>query len=616
MKTSRLVLALVALLAAGGLAYLPGVDGDFLLDDADLARNPLVTDPLAQGIRPWLEAPRPLAQATFAANYLAVGFDTRGWHLTSIAIHLAAALLALMVARRALSRCGFAQPDLPALLTAGVFALHPLQSEAVAYLTQRSESLAAGLYLLALWLLIESSEAEHPARRWSWRIAAIVVHVLALSAKPTAATLPATWLLFAVLLPTSRCEPHTGWERARREWPAVLPLLALSALFTWRGLGGARGLSHAGFDIPGLPWTAYLATQLRVIPSYLGLFLWPWGQCADRAFPVSTGFLEPGVLLGGLVLVGLLVAPFLFVARLVDTESRKAARAATFGVTFFLLSLAPSSSVIPLLDPFAEHRVYLGLFGLALTLGAGGSAALHRGHGPWRTAGVTLAVTLLLVLGGLAAARARAWSSGLLLWSDAARRQPAKARVEVNLGKALFDAHRPAEALEAFRRAARSRQDPSAPRDDVLNNLVTALVAMGRASEARETLQAELAAEPFRANTFALMAQVEFVSGRDGDAIRAAERALSLHPGSVLALKYLGMTRLRMGDLEGARQALRQAATGRLLDPMIPSQLGAAEAQLGNLPGACDAYRLAETLPGNPYVSAAARSSANGLGCP
>jgi protein O-mannosyl-transferase len=616
MKTMRLVPALIALLAAAVLAYLPGVDGEFLLDDADLARNPMVTDPLAQGIRTWLEAPRPLAQATFAANYLAVGFDTRGWHLTNIAIHLAATLLAFMVARRILSRCGFAQPDVPALLTTGIFALHPLQSEAVAYLTQRSESLAAGLYLLALWLLIQASEAEHAARRWSWQVAAILVQVLALATKPTAATLPATWLLFAVLIPTSRGEPLTWWERAKRELPTVLPLLALSALFTWRGLGGTFGLNHAGFDIPGLPWTAYLATQARVIPSYLGLFLWPWGQCADRAFPVSASFLEPEVVLGGLLLVGLLVAPFLFAARLADPQARKAARAAAFGVNFFLLSLAPSSSVIPLLDPFAEHRVYLGLFGLALTIGAGLWAALPQGRRNWQVPGIALAVVLLLILGGLTAARARTWSSGLLLWADAARRQPAKTRVEVNLGKALFDAHRPTEALEAFRRAARSPEDPSAPRDDVLNNLVTALLATGRASEARETMQAELAAEPFRANSFALLAQVEFVSGRDGEAIRAAGRALSLHPGSVVALKYLGMTRLRMGDLEGARQALRQAATGRLLDPMIPSQLGAVEAQLGNIPGACDAYRQAEKLPGNPYVSATARTAANGLGCP
>ncbi len=148
------VMLLGVLLAVTTVAYLPSIDGEFLLDDMNIPADPLVMDPVGQPPSAWVAASRPVAALTFALDNLAVGLDTRGWHVTNVAIHLAVVILAWLLARLTLTRAGLSRPRGPALFVAALFALHPLQTESVAYITQRSESLASGIYLAALLLLL------------------------------------------------------------------------------------------------------------------------------------------------------------------------------------------------------------------------------------------------------------------------------------------------------------------------------------------------------------------------------------------------------------------------------------------------------------------------------
>jgi tetratricopeptide (TPR) repeat protein len=611
------LVGLGSLLAATFAAYLPAIDGDFLLDDLDVLRDPLVVDPLASASA-WLRSPRPVVAATFALNHAAVGLDTRGWHLTNVAVHLCAVVLAWLVARAALARSGLARPELPALAAAALFALHPLQTESVAYLTQRAEALASGLALLALWLLLVRDGRAGSLGRSALLAGAAAAQALGLLAKPIAATVPAAWLLAAALLPPAGEEADPAWRRAARRLPAAAPLLALSAAAAWAGLAGSRGAIHAGFAVPDLSPAAYLATELRAVPVYLRLALWPAGQCADWSFPPSGGFGEPAVAAGAALLLALSAGALGLWRR---TRGRggdgpAAARTAAFGLLFFLLALSPSSSVIPLLDPLAEHRVYLGLLGLALAAAAGGAAAV-RALAPRRALvlGAAAALAAVAALGAATAARAAVWQDALSLWSDAAARAPAKARVHLNLGQAYFDRARQADALAEFRRARELRGDHTVSGDVLLTNLVTALLALGRVDEARAELGAALGAFPDEPTALALLAQVEYVSSRDRESEAAALRALRTDPRSGLAWKYLGMVRLRAGDLPGARDALRRAGATHLVDPVVFWELGDAERALGDAAAACEAYGVAASQPGNAWVSARAREAARAMGC-
>jgi len=606
-----------AVLVATGAAYLPSVDGAFLLDDVALQQGPLVLDPLGQGLGDWLASGRPLALLTFALNFAAVGLDPRGWHLTNVAIHLGAVVLAFLVARITLTRAGLARPEAPALAAAALFALHPLQSESVAYLSQRAESLASGLMLAALLLLLRRDEAAGPRRHWLLAGAA-ALHLLGLATKPTAATLPVAWLLHAALLPAPGEAAAGAWHRLRARLPAAAPLLALSLLAAVRGVASVEGSAHAGFDIPGLTAAEYLATQARAIPTYLRLLAVPVGQCADWDLPASRSFAEPAVL-SGLAFLGALVAGALWLSRWSAGragDGAALARTAAFGALFFLVVLAPSSSVVPLRDPLAEHRVYLAALGPFLALAAAAAVGLRRLFGA-RTplAGAALAALLLAGLGLLTARRAAVWTTPLALWQDAATCAPGKARVQQNLGHALLRAGQPAEALAAFERAAASQGDGTVDPLDLLTNTLSALYVLGRAGEARARVDAALRASPEDPVVLGMLARAEFAAGRDEPAVRAARAALARDPGQPGALKYLGLASLRRGDAATALAALRTAGAQNGLDPSVYVALGRLEAQAGNRPAACAAWERASRLPGNGPFLAELRPGLAGLGC-
>src|SRR6266496_1680452 len=249
MTTKRQVAILAAVLAATAAAYLPSIDGELVFDDVRAAGDPLVIEPFDQSPWSWLGSPRPVTAFTFALNHLTVGLDTRGWHLTNVAIHLSVVILAWLVARLTLARAGLSRPDGPALAAAGLFALHPLQTESVSYLSQRAESLASGIYLAALLLLFRRDESPAPRRRGALLAGAVALGALGLATKPIAATLPAAWLLHAAVIPVAAEASLSGWRRAWRRLPAASPLFALSVAAAARALGGAAGSTSEGFSL-------------------------------------------------------------------------------------------------------------------------------------------------------------------------------------------------------------------------------------------------------------------------------------------------------------------------------------------------------------------------------
>jgi protein O-mannosyl-transferase len=618
-RTWRGPAALAALLAVTAAAYLPAVDGEFVFDDLPELMGPLVRAPFDHGVREWSSSARPLVTLTFALNDLAVGSDPRGWHLTSIAIHLAAVLLGVALARRTLSRAGLADPAGPALAVAALFALHPLQAEAVAYLSQRAEILAAGLYLAALLFLLERDATPGPARRAALLLGAALAQGLGLLAKPTAATLPAAWLLWAAVVPPAGEADLSTWQRLRARLLPAAPLLALSLAAAARALRMAEGSGHAGFQVEGLPPLAYLATQLRVVPAYLGLAAWPGGLRVDWDVARSAGLLEWRALAGGLFLSALVALAGWLVAwsRERVGDGAAAARTGALGVLFFLLTLAPSSSVVPLADVMAEHRVYLGVLGLALGVAAAGAWAVRRLAG--RRAGLAgwaVAAAACALLAGLTASRAAVWASAEALWRDAVEKAPGKARPHLNLGVALLARGRLQEGLEAFRRAEALDVGRAVPDELLLTNVVDTLASLGRIDEARQAVLAALARWPDSGVALGLLVRVEFGARRFDEAEAAAGRALEVDPGNAQAQKFLGMLRARRGELGSARTLLRGAARVRPQDVTIQWELGRVEEAVGDLQSACAAYRRAATGQGLAAVAARAAAAATALGCP
>jgi len=325
------------------------------------------------------------------------------------------------------------------------------------------------------------------------------------------------------------------------------------------------------------------------------------------------------VIAGGALLLGLCAAAVLAArrARGREGDGPAALRAAAFGLLLFLLVLAPSSSLVPLIDPLAEHRVYLACLGLFLGGAALAAAALRRAL-PARAplAGAALAVALSAACGIATWSRSGVWSSSLALWEDTAAKSPGKARVQLNLGFALASAGRYAEAIRAYQRAAMLLGDHTIGGESIFLDVVEAYLALGQVEAARSQVSLQLRAKPDDPLALALLAAVEYGAGRDHDAERAARSALELDPATGEASKYLGMARLRRGDAAGAIAAFAPVEHVRVVDPVLFAAMAEARERIGDVAAACEHYDTAAGQPGNRAASARALAARRRLGCP
>ena len=206
-----------------------------------------------------------------------------------------------------------------------------------------------------------------------------------------------------------------------------------SVAYAWHLLTGAN---TAGFALKDVTWYEYLFTQFRALFVYLRVFVLPVGLTVDYDFPFSKSILDHGAIFGlaGLLLIS--AAAWYY---------RREYRLASFGWFAFLLLMAPTSSIVPIRDPIAERRLYLGMLGLLLILLEGLSRLrLDRTKLAVLLAGVAVAGT------GMTYARASVWSGALPLWQDAVAKTPRKARPRFQLASAYYQEGRCDLAVTEF----------------------------------------------------------------------------------------------------------------------------------------------------------------------
>lgn len=623
--------ATLAILAiATLLAYSRVLDGEFQFDDATaVVENAAIRD-LGRFVRQDLlggfaTTGRPVTQLTFAVDYAVGGLGVRAYHRTSVALHLAVAALVFLLTRKTLRRLGGSQADGLAAWTAGLFALHPLQSQAVSYLSQRAEVLASLFYLLACLLLLEAEERGATRRGALAFAGALVAFVLGLGSKQIVVTFPAAFLLYAAAFPRRGTGEATAAPARRigRSVALAAPFLLLSAVYSAVQLGALRADTGVGFDLPSLgPWR-YLLTQLRVILVYLRLLVWPAGQNLDYAFPAADTLLEPRTLLAALGL-STLVASALWGWRWSrsaggEVPARALARLAAFGLFWFLLLLAPTSSVVPIRDVIEEHRVYLASWGVLLAFAAAARLVYVRlagsGEAP-RRAMAAAALGLWAVLGVATYQRNAVWETSLALWRDVVAKSPTKARAHENLGHALHRAGDSRGAAAEYVTALRLAADGSVPRAKLLNNVGASLLELGRLDEAVSFLSSALAEAPNDLRLLCNLAMSWLGKGELDAAEATARRAASLYPDDPGARNALGQILARKGDRTAA--AAQFALEARLNPDAVTQVRGAAIAQerAGDVPGACASWeRLLSMRPGADQEELARRRLA-ALGCP
>jgi protein O-mannosyl-transferase len=588
------VVALAGLLLLTVAVYARGIDGDFQFDDPHTVQfNRALRHPAnfltMSSVAGAIHGKRVLTDFTFALNHWAAGPGPFSFHVTNLAIHLVATLLAFFFTRRILALSGAGSRDLLAVAVTAVFALHPLQTQAVIYLSQRAESLASALYLASLLLLLRAERRGRCAAGAGWYAGSFALFALGLSAKVIVATLPVAYLLIG-LLPG----PHRLLARPAKRVVLAAPFLAYALWTTIATVADLRG-EDAGFLIPFLPPGRYFLTQWHVVVTYLRLLFWPTGQNVDWDFPLARGLTDPAVLGSGLLLVVLLSgAGILFLRCRTRADSAGAAgRAAAFGVVWFFLLLAPTSSVIPLADVLMEHRIYLASWGVFFAAAILVGSLVERLD--WRGRRCLVAAAVACLCAGLASAtylRVGLWQSKQSLWSDCVAKSPRKARVHLGLANGLGKAGNVEQAVDEFRVALDlAGRDPLWIRQEIRGKMATALLMLGRAGDAVADLQAGLAEQPKDANLLGLLAMAQLQRRNLPAAETAAQGSVAAAREPAASLQILGMVRSAKGDQQGAVAAFEQAVRADPEEPQGVLLLANAYREQGRLGQACDLLR-------------------------
>lgn len=568
---------LALLLAAAAVGYWPALHGEFHFDDwGSIQANMRLRHPGAlrlPGLEELLLPIRVVTLLTFAADYRAVGLAPFRYHVISLLVHLAAGVLAFLLSRRLLARAGHPRAVALALLAAGAFLLHPIQTQAVAYAAQRSEVLASAFYLLVLLLLEEAAARWRTPRGGAAWAGGVGAWLLAMGSKSIAITAPAAFALDqAVVAPEGERGAAALWSRTRRALLVAAPAFSLAAWSAWLHLRafGATPQTGVGFQSLALPVGHYLLTQLRVQWLYLRLLAWPDALALDRTFEPSRG-LDAASALAGLGVLALLgLATWLWVRAERGRGDVPLQRIAAFGIYWWFLLLAPSSSVIPVVDLAVEHRVYLASLGPILAAIAGADAALAR-LSPRRAgaAGAALGAAVLLALGAALRARAGVWATEESLWRDASAKSPGSARILTNLGLALQRKGDLDGAEAAYRRAWPMAREPLQVRQ-LARNYGGLLEMRHRPAEALPILELGLSVDSedpeLRANRAVALAQL----GRREEAIAEARRAAAAAPGDPAIRNLLGEVLAYHQQWAAALEEFRVAAA---IDPGSPTYL-------------------------------------------
>ncbi|MDB4917044.1 MAG: hypothetical protein JWM95_4688 [Gemmatimonadetes bacterium] len=557
-------------------AYAPALDAPFdfddlpaIVDNATIQQAWPPTALLNTPQRGTAVSGRPIANYSFALSYAvnrALGVDQRpdpygqnktvGYHAVNLVLHLACGLLLFRIIGRTLrssrlvERCG-ASSDGIAIVAAAIWLLHPIQTEAVDYVVQRTELLVSALYLGTLYAAIRSEDAQARGPRTRWALVAVFLCLLGMGTKEVMLTAPLMVVLY------DRAFRWSSWRETLRGRGATL-YLALGVTMLWSIAlvgGGARGES-VGFR--GITWYQYFYSQAWAISHYLRLTLWPAPLLHDYGTSPIGGLRGvPGLMLLTLA-AGITLAAW--------TRANRWGWLGFLGAWLFLL-LAPSSSVVPIRTEIAaERRVYLALAAVIVLAVLGADLLRRRILATSTSSGRALAIglpaALCIVLGATTFQRSRLYAQPVTLWRQVVELTPDNPRAYSGLAIALLrqDSTRIAEIEPMLRHAIALDSTQLAS----WTNLATLLMMQGRVAEARPLLEHALLIEPGNFDAENRLGRVLALQGEPQRAIPMLERSAAYRPSDVDVHVLLGVAYVRAERWDEAARTLSGALR---LDP-------------------------------------------------
>ncbi len=520
---SSALTAIAAIVIVTGAAYARSFAGGWISDDVSaIVENPVIRSLAPANLYEIFTSRSdgvnfiPLNFLSLAIDHQMWGFTPAGFHFTNLLLHLANAIAIYVLLLRLGESHGLAT------VAALMWAVHPVQVESVAWISERKNMLSTLFFLLAF----------HACLTWSARprlasyLSMILLYACALFSKVNTIVLPVVTLAYEILL---RCRLRA------RDVAAAVPLLACGAAATWLNLHG--NTMHGGAYHGGSVWVT-LRTSATTIPIYLYNVVAPLRLATYYPVPLRASWLDPPVAVA--------VAVILVLATL-TVELARRGRPDAFWLVWFAATLAPMLNLVPFPALMNDRYLYLPLLGLLVPL-------LHVIRGALRRAGAeraapALASAAVAGLAVLTVARIPVFHDELALWADFA------------LQYSYISADRPYGArprLEEKRllNEALARQPTRAA---LANNLGAIAFEENRIADAVPLLERARALDPYDPVIPLNLGRAYLLAGRIDEAITTLREATVLEPPSFFAHLNLARALLQRGDVAGARAALTRA---------------------------------------------------------
>ena len=504
------LILIIIVLVLGAIIYLNSLLGAFIWDDAALIVTNLHIRDLGYIPRLFMENIyhqdmmgrfyRPVLMAAFALDYKNWGLEPFGYHLTNVLIHLANAVLIFNIIMLIFGRRPLA------FLTAVFFILHPVQTEAVAYISGRADPLAAFFCLVSFMFFIERLGRDGVSKRLYYA-ASVLFFTFGLLTKEIAAFLPFIFILYEA------CFGNFRFKGLRK----YIPFAAVLCVYAFVRHIALLNVKNVSIVNDFAPLFSRLLTIPPAVTTYFKLLLLPVGLHMERSdflLDPIVSFLDPRFIISSLFLITFGMAIWLI---------RRRSKPVFFGFLWFTLSLIPVLNITPINAFVAEHWLYFPSIGFFLAASAVFLGALNLK--PLRPYIVSLLIVICALLCASTIRQNYVWRDPVTFYKYTLRFSPQSARVHTNLGVAYSN-------LKLYEEAE------------------------------REYLEA-IRLDPLSRHTFfhyLNLGALYDATGKEDKAISTYEEAIAINPNLPLAYRFTGNIYLRRGKYQEAIKFYKKAA--------------------------------------------------------
>jgi protein O-mannosyl-transferase len=562
------VLGAVVIAVAVFLAYLPSINGGFIFDDDKLLTNNVHIRSSDGLYKFWCTTEEldywPVTYTTLWIEWRLWGMSPTGYHVTNLVLHIIESLLIWLILRK-LSIPG-------AFLAAMLFAVHPVNVESVAWISQRKNMMAMLFFLLSIWWYLESegitpgtsSGAKHllstihypltTSLSFScWYCLSLAAFALAMLSKGSVAVLPV--LLLGIV----------WWLRPLTRWD----LLKIAAFFLVSGVLTVVNLWFQTHGAETVMRTAGFTERL------LGAGGVVWFYLYKSLLPVELAFVYPQWQIDAGIFVWWLPLSAAVVVTAVFWRYRQSwSRPFLFAWGFFCTALAP---VLGFTDVgfmryslVADHYQHIALIAVAVLVAVGWNVWHQWSPSISRLSATFVAVAAVGILAFLTWRQSGIYSDGLTLYRATLEKNPDCWMAHNNLALALVDAVQPGEAIKHFQQAIILKPDYV----DALNNYGGVLLKLSRPGEAIGYFQRVLQLKPEHAEALNNLGVSLEKTGRPQEAIFYYEKALRLRSDYLMAQANLGNLYFNLGKLQEAIDQYKKALAIKEDNPRIHNSLG------------------------------------------